>query len=92
MIKSWRHKGLEQFFISESKAGIRPDHATKLKRLLARLDLAKMPHDMRLPGWGFHELEGPLASHYAVSINGNWRLVFTFEGTDAILVDYQDYH
>ena len=24
--------------------------------------------------------------------NGNWRLTFTFEGTDAVLVDYLDYH
>nr|WP_256445180.1 type II toxin-antitoxin system RelE/ParE family toxin [Verticiella sp. GG226] len=27
-----------------------------------------------------------------VWVNGNWRLTFTFEGQDAILVDYQDYH
>jgi plasmid maintenance system killer protein len=25
-------------------------------------------------------------------VNGNWRMTFTFEGTDAVLVDYQDYH
>ncbi|MGB0122527.1 MAG: hypothetical protein WBP63_03770 [Silvibacterium sp.] len=25
-------------------------------------------------------------------MNGNWRPTFSFEGTDAILVDYQDYH
>ncbi|MDD0946220.1 type II toxin-antitoxin system RelE/ParE family toxin, partial [Xylella fastidiosa subsp. multiplex] len=24
--------------------------------------------------------------------NGNYRLTFAFEGEDAILVDYQDYH
>ena len=28
----------------------------------------------------------------SVSVNGNWRLTFAFEGEDAILVDYQDYH
>jgi len=22
----------------------------------------------------------------------NWRMTFTFEGSDAVLVDYQDYH
>jgi len=27
-----------------------------------------------------------------VSVNGNWRLTFTFDGEDAILVDYMDYH
>ncbi len=40
MIKSWVHKGLEAFFVTGSKAGIRPDHAPKLRRMLARLDVA----------------------------------------------------
>lgn len=92
MIKSWRHKGLEEFFVSESKAGIRPDHADKLKRQLARLDEAKSPQDMNVTGWKLHGLEGPLAGHYAVKVNGNWRITFKFDGTDAVLVDYQDYH
>ena len=30
--------------------------------------------------------------HWSVWVNGNWRLTFAFEGTDAVLVDYQDYH
>ncbi len=92
MIKSWRHKGLKEFFVSEDKSGIRPDHAAKLKRQLFRLNEAKLPQDMNLPGWKLHPLEGKLAGHYAVSVSGNWRMTFTFEGTDAILADYQDYH
>jgi len=47
---------------------------------------------MNVPGWGLHPLTAELAGHYAVSVNGNWRLTFTFEGEDAVLVDYQDYH
>ena len=23
---------------------------------------------------------------------GNWRMTFAFDGADAVLVDYQDYH
>ena len=92
MIKSWRHKGLEEFFVSESKAGIQPDHASRLKRQLVRLDEAQSPQDMNMPGWKLHELKGGLAGHFAVNVNGNWRMTFKFEGTDAILVDYQDYH
>jgi len=46
----------------------------------------------RLPGWGLHALQGNLQSHWSLSVNGNWRMTFTFEGTDAVLVDYQDYH
>lgn len=92
MIKSFEHKGLQDFFQIGSKAGIQPHHAPKLARQLARLDAAKVPEDMNLPGWRLHSLQGPLAGHYAVSVNGNWRLTFRFEDNDAVLVDYQDYH
>ena len=47
---------------------------------------------MDLPGWRLHPLSGQLKDHWAVSVNGNWRLTFTFDNGDAILVDYQDYH
>ena len=92
MIKSFGHKGLQAFFQRGTKAGIRPDHAPKLARLLARLDVAMGAPDMNLPGWGLHPLSGDLANHWAVSVNGNWRMTFSFDGTDAVLVDYMDYH
>jgi proteic killer suppression protein len=92
MIKSFSHKGLQAFFQRGTKAGIRPDHAPKLARLLNRLDAATSAPDMNLPGWGLHPLSGDLAHHWAVSVNGNWRITFTFDGTDAVLVDYMDYH
>lgn len=92
MIKSFNHKGLQAFFERGTKAGIRPDHAPKLGRLLARLDAAASAPDMNVPGWGFHPLSDDLKGHWAVSVNGNWRMTFTFEGTDAVLVDYMDYH
>jgi proteic killer suppression protein len=47
---------------------------------------------MNAPGWRLHPLKGDLAGHWSVTVNGNWRLTFRFEGEDAILVDYQDYH
>lgn len=92
MIKSFAHKGLEAFYTSESKAGIRPEHASKLKRQLSRLDEARSAYDMNLPGWKLHELKGHLTAHYAVAVSGNWRMTFTFDRNDAVLVDYQDYH
>ena len=92
MIQSFRHKGLESFFLKGSKAGIQPHHAGKLLIMLTMLDSARRPDDMNAPGWRFHLLTGNLAGHYSVTINGNWRMTFTFEGSDAELVDYQDYH
>ncbi len=47
---------------------------------------------MNVPGWKLHALSGALEGHWSVRVNGNWRLTFRFDGTDAELVDYQDYH
>ena len=92
MIRSFRHKGIETFFLTGSKAGIQPSHAAKLFDQLAALNVATRPEHMKFPGWKLHTLSGELAGHWAISVNGNWRLTFTFEGEDAILVDYRDYH
>lgn len=92
MIKSFRHSGVEQFFKTGSKAGIQSKHAEKLRKQLFALDNAIHAQDMNAPGWRLHQLRGDLAGHWSVDVSGNWRLTFTFEGNDAILVDYQDYH
>lgn len=92
MIKSFRHKGLETFFRMGTKSGIRPDHAGKLRTQLFALDLAKDAGDMSAPGWRLHPLIGKYKGYWAITVNGNWRLVFKFEGSNAELVDYLDYH
>ena len=92
MIKSFRHSGLEKFFTTGSKAGIQPSHAAKLSVQLFQLSRARAAIDMDAPGWGLHSLRSDLKGHWAVKVNGNWRLTFTFEGDNAIHVDYLDYH
>jgi proteic killer suppression protein len=92
MIKSFRHGGLELFFRKGSKAGIQPKHANRLRLQLGKLDSATGAADMNLPGWCWHPLKGDLAGCWAVWVDENWRLTFKFEGKDAVLVDYRDYH
>lgn len=92
MIKSFKHKGIKQFFEKGSTAGIQAAHAPRLAAMLRRLDVAAGAQDMNLPGWGLHPLKGALKGHFSVWVSGNWRLTFRFDGTDAELVDYQDYH
>jgi proteic killer suppression protein len=92
MIRSFRHKGLEQFFVTGSKRGILPDHADKIARVLDRLDASISPYDMNLPGYRLHELKGQEDGTWSVTINGNWRITFQFEDQDAFVVDYRDYH
>lgn len=92
MIRSFRHTGLEKFFLTGSKAGIQPAHAKKLGIQLGTLNTARDATRMNVPGWNLHPLKGELLNHWSVKVNGNWRMTFTFDGEDAILVDYQDYH
>jgi proteic killer suppression protein len=47
---------------------------------------------MNVPGWHLHQLQGELAGHWSVRVDGNWRITFSFEDENAILVNYQDYH
>jgi proteic killer suppression protein len=92
MIRSFRHPGLEKFFLTGSKAGIQPAQAVKLRRQLTLLNTAKSANRMNVPGWELHPLKGMLTDHWSIKVNGNWRMTFTFENEDVILVDYQDYH
>lgn len=92
MIRSFRHKGLKRFSETGSKAGIQPAHAKRIRILLTALDAAKGPSDLNAPSYRLHPLLGNFGGHWAVSVSGNWRLTFAFEGEDVVLVDYQDYH
>ncbi len=76
MISSFRHKGLEQFFLTGSKAGIQPAHGARLRLQLTRLDSAKNPEDMNAPGWKLHSLKGELSGSWAVWVikTGDWSL------------------
>jgi len=47
---------------------------------------------MDLPGLRLHELKGKRKDTWAVSVSGNWRITFRFDGVDAVNVDYEDYH
>jgi proteic killer suppression protein len=92
MIKSFRHKGLEHYYETGSKAGITAQHADKLARILDRLDAALSPEDMNLPGYRLHRLSGQEKDVWSVWVNGNWRVTFKFENRNAVVVDYRDYH
>ena len=92
MIRSFRHKGLAKFFTTSSKAGIQTAQAERLSLILAALNAATAAADMGLPGLRLHPLKGGRSGTWSVSVSGNWRITFRFEGKDAIDVDYEDYH
>jgi len=92
MIKSFKHKGLEEFFYTGVKKGIKPEHANRLERILDRLNAAREIKDMNYPGSSLHQLSGDKKGFYAVKVSGNWRVFFQFIDSDAYVVDYDDYH
>ena len=92
MIKQFRHRGLERYFTKGTKAGIQAKHEKRLRLILARLHASPSPRDMDLPGLRLHELKGKRKGTWSISVSGNWRITFTFDGVDAVDVDYEDYH
>jgi proteic killer suppression protein len=64
----------------------------KIRRILARLEIASVPADMNLPGWRLHRLKGNRAGFWSVTVQANWRVIFRFEKGNATDVDYLDYH
>lgn len=92
MIKSFRHNGIEKFYNGNDRSRINQEHASRLARILDRLDASIRPQDMNLPGYRLHELSGRKKGTWAVCVSGNWRVTFRFDGADAVDVDYRDYH
>lgn len=92
MIKSFRHKGLEVFFLTGSAAGIQPIHAKRLREQLTALHAAKNPADLARPAWRLHGLTGNRHGFLSLTVQANWRLVFRFDGGDVELLEYLDYH
>ena len=92
MIRSFKHKGLEQFFKTGRKSGIQSNHAKRLQLILGRLNASVAPEDMNLPGLFLHQLTGSRADIWSVRISGNWRITFRFNDEHAEIVNYEDYH
>lgn len=92
MIKSFRHKGLERFFRKGDVRGIQPQQAGRITRMLDMLDQAGAPAQLDVPGMFLHPLKGERKGEWAMTVSGNWRITFRFEGEDVIVVNLEDYH
>ena len=92
MISSFKHKGLREFFEANSRRGIPPELSTRLRDRVDVIDAATTLQDIALPHFDLHELKGDRAGRWAVKVNKNWRLTFTFAGGNAYDVNFEDYH
>lgn len=92
MILKFRHKGLERLFTTGDSSGVTARQVARLSRLLATLATSTEPIGMNMPGYRLHPLKGDRKGQWTVSVSGNWRLVFEFDGENATNVDLIDYH
>jgi toxin HigB-1 len=92
MIKNIRHKGLKRLYEDDDPRGVRAEHTTKLRDILARLDAAHALSEMDVPGFRLHPLKGDLKGFWGVTVRANWRVIFRFVDDAALDVDYIDYH
>ena len=92
MIASIRNRALKRYWTRGDDSGIRPDWREKVRLILSQLDVAQGPAEMNTPGLGFRALKGDQSGRYAVWVSRNWRITFSWEGTDAVNVDMEDYH
>ena len=87
-----KHSGLralhERGDGSRLSAGLVP----RLRRILLRLEGATRPATWPCPGTVFTPLKGERRGLWSVRVSGNWRVVFRFEGMEAVDVDLIDYH
>lgn len=92
MIKSFKHKGLEKFYLTGSTAGVQSKHKSRLRLILTNLDQTECPDDMDLPGLSLHELKGNRKGIWSVTVSGNWRVTFRLNGRNVEIINYEDYH
>ncbi len=92
MIRSFRHKGLKEFFESGSRRGISPGLAARIGRRLDVLHAAQELADIDAHGFNLHRLKGDRAGEWAVWVSGNWRITFRFAKGEEYDINLEDYH
>lgn len=93
MIKSFKHKGLREFYEAGKTKGIQSQHIKRIRLILAVLNAAANIQDvMAIPTLKCHPLVGNRKGQYSVVVNGNWRITFEWVDSDVYLLNYEDYH
>jgi toxin HigB-1 len=92
MIKSFKHKGLQDFYEKGNSSGIQAQHRQKIRMQLVALDTATIIDDIDLPGFRLHPLKGNMKGLWSIEVNKNWRITFEFKAGDVYIVNYEDYH
>jgi proteic killer suppression protein len=91
MIVGFKHKGLEEIYLTGKTRRIGADQVRKCIRIIQLLEVAGQPEDLNLAGFRFHSLQGD-PQRWSLRVNGNYRITFGWSGECAVGVDLEDYH
>ena len=91
MIVGFRHKGLEELYLTGKTRRVGADYVRKCVRILQLLEAAGRPEDLNIAGYRFHGLQGS-PQRWSVRVTGNLRITFGWSGKNALDVDLEDYH
>jgi proteic killer suppression protein len=91
MIGGFRHKGLEDIYLTGKTRRIGSAYVRKCMRILQLLEVADQPVDMNVTGFRFHGLQGQ-PKRWSVRVSGNYRITFGWSGENAVDIDFEDYH
>ena len=83
---------LRRFWDRGDDGKINAQWRRKVARILNALDVAVSPHELDMPGFGFHALKGDRRGDYSVSITRNWRITFKWDDEGPYDVKMEDYH
>jgi proteic killer suppression protein len=92
MIHNFRHKGLQKLFQHDDGSKLPSDMVERIRLILSTLQAAQEVEAMNLPTFRLHPLKGELQGFFAVTVRANWRIIFRFDGGEALDVDFIDYH
>jgi proteic killer suppression protein len=97
VIRSFKNAGTEDIFYGKNSKAARRACPQNLWRVAARkldqLDSVDALDQLRIPpGNRLEELSGDRAGQYSIRINEQYRISFTWSGTEPDQVEIADYH
>ena len=91
MVGGFRHKGLEEIYLTGKSRRIGAPYLRKCVRILQSLEVANLPAEMNLAGYRFHSLcVSP--QRWSVRVTANYRITFAWSGENTEDIDFEDYH
>ena len=93
MIKSFRGKETGKIWIGQCSRRLPQNIQQLARRKLRMLNNARSLDDLRIPPANrLERLKEDRAGQYSIRINGQWRICFVWEQSDALDVEIVDYH